>query len=193
MRLRQQLIYLLLLFGGKPICSNGQFKIQSNFYNALIHANNALMPPNRHALIHPKRVSGQSLKPEEKSLKPEMELDDPPIITQPLPNKNDRDFEPLSGITVKGPCQWEIQTSYNPTRIPTQITEVICTGTGTSCEQNHPMYQVLPIFVSFHYTFVFIKILIENYKYLVYTKKIMIPSLGSIKPIVFYFLESILR
>ena len=155
MRLRQQLIYLLLLFGGKPICSNGQFKIQSNFYNALIHANNALMPPNRHALIHSKRVSGQSLKPEVESLKPEMELDDPPIITQPLPNKNDRDFEPLSGITVKGPCQWEIQTSYNPTRIPTQITEVICTGTGISCEQNHPMYQVLPTFNSFHFIITF--------------------------------------
>ena len=83
-----------------------------------------------------------------RSLKAEPEMDDlPPIITQPLlPNKNDRDFEPLSGIMVKGPCQWEIQTSYNPTRIPTQITEVICTGTGTSCEQNHPMYQVKRVF-----------------------------------------------
>ena len=150
MRLRQQLIYILLLFGGKPICSNGQFKIQSNFYNALIHANNTLMPPNRHALIHPNDNEPENLRVSSRSLKPEAELDDddPPIITQPLPNKNDRDFEPLSGITVKGPCQWEIQTSYNPTRIPTQITEVICTGTGTSCEQNHPMYQVLSNFIS---------------------------------------------
>ena len=64
MRLRQQLVYILLLFGGKPICSNGQFKIQSNFYNALIHANNALMPPNRHALIHPNVNEPENLQVE---------------------------------------------------------------------------------------------------------------------------------
>ena len=64
MGLQQQLLYILLLFGGKPICSNGQFKIQSNFYNALIHANNALMPPNRHALIHPNVNEPENLQVE---------------------------------------------------------------------------------------------------------------------------------
>ena len=64
MGLQQQLIYILLLFGGKQICSNGQFKIQSNFYNALIHANNALMPPNRHALIHPNVNEPENLQVE---------------------------------------------------------------------------------------------------------------------------------
>ena len=65
MGLQQQLLYILLLFGGKLICSsNGQFKIQSNFYNALIHANNALMPPNRHALIHPNVNEPENLQVE---------------------------------------------------------------------------------------------------------------------------------
>ena len=51
-------------------------------------------------------------------------------------------FQPMQGTTVSGTCQWEIWTSKNSRRIPSEITEVYCAGAGMSCERN-PMFQVI--------------------------------------------------
>ena len=53
-------------------------------------------------------------------------------------------FQPMQGTTVSGTCQWEIWTSKNSRRIPSEITEVYCAGAGMSCERN-PMFQVIAI------------------------------------------------
>ena len=57
---------------------------------------------------------------------------------------NELVFQPMQGTTVSGTCQWEIWTSKNSRRIPSEITEVYCAGAGLSCERN-PMFQVIAI------------------------------------------------
>ena len=39
------------------------------------------------------------------------------------------------------PCRWEIRQDYNSDRIPKQLTEVYCLGSGRPCDVN-PRYQV---------------------------------------------------
>ena len=34
------------------------------------------------------------------------------------------------------PCQWGIRQTYNSDRIPKQLTEVYCLGSGSSCDAN---------------------------------------------------------
>ena len=39
------------------------------------------------------------------------------------------------------PCRWEIRQTYKSDRIPKQLTEVYCLGSGRPCDVN-PRYQV---------------------------------------------------
>ena len=55
---------------------------------------------------------------------------------------NNHLFHPIHDTTVSGPCEWEIWTSKNSQRIPSEITEIYCSGTGMTCDRN-PMYQVV--------------------------------------------------
>ena len=50
-------------------------------------------------------------------------------------------FHPLGDTTAAGPCPWEIWTTRNENRIPSEITEVYCLGDGLSCEKNS-LYKV---------------------------------------------------
>ena len=50
-------------------------------------------------------------------------------------------FQPIEDTTVSGPCTWEIWTSKNLKRIPSEITEVYCSRAGVTCNWN-TMYKV---------------------------------------------------
>ena len=52
-------------------------------------------------------------------------------------------FAPVPGINLVSPCQWDINISHNPYRIPARLAEVTCRGVQRpNCNAN-PLFKVI--------------------------------------------------
>ena len=55
--------------------------------------------------------------------------------------KKDIKFNPVPGMTVSGPCEWETKVTRMENRIPRKISEVYCRESGAPCGDN-PTFKV---------------------------------------------------
>ena len=67
-------------------------------------------------------------------------------------------FNPLPGITLSGPCQWEINVTRREDRIPQVISEVLCRGSHHATCDSNPLFKVhFEIQMCYFYTLIFLK------------------------------------